>query len=149
MILVDTNLLARMANVSDSLHGAAWTAVKTLRKRKEQLVIVPQNLYEFWAVGTRAKGGAGVGENGLGLPCEDVSKWIVAFSKRFVLLHDRSEMVEAWHNLVASLRITGLKAHDARIVAAMRVHGVDTILTFNGKHFQFDGVTVIDPSSLR
>jgi predicted nucleic acid-binding protein len=56
MILLDTNLLTRMTRASDPQSGVARTAVQTLGRRGEPLIIVPQNLYEFWIVATRPAG---------------------------------------------------------------------------------------------
>ena len=49
MILVDTNLLTRMTRSHDAQSGVARAAIQTLRGRGERLIVVPQNLYEFWA----------------------------------------------------------------------------------------------------
>jgi predicted nucleic acid-binding protein len=43
-------------------------------------------------------------------------------------------------------QITGKNAHDARIVAAMSVHGIDRLLTFNKPDFQrYHGIRVVSP----
>ncbi|MEI7854515.1 MAG: hypothetical protein WCJ06_12455 [Planctomycetota bacterium] len=49
MILLDTNLLTRMTRRQDPQSSLAREAVQKLLKRGEKLIIVPQNLYEFWA----------------------------------------------------------------------------------------------------
>lgn len=56
MILLDTNLLVRMTDSMDPQCAAARRAFHGLLARREQLIIVPQNLYEFWAVATRKFG---------------------------------------------------------------------------------------------
>ena len=56
MILLDTNVLARMTAPSDPDCSLARHAMHLLFASGEQLVIVPQNLYEFWAVATRNEG---------------------------------------------------------------------------------------------
>ena len=53
MILLDTNLLTRFTRSRDPQSGVARAAVQTLLRRGERLIVVPQNLYEFWAVATR------------------------------------------------------------------------------------------------
>ena len=50
MILLDTNLLIRMTRSQDPQAGVARAAVQALLGRGERLIVVPQNLYEFWAV---------------------------------------------------------------------------------------------------
>jgi hypothetical protein len=48
MILLDTNLLIRLTRPPDPQCGALRAAIQTCRGRGEQLILVPQNLYEFW-----------------------------------------------------------------------------------------------------
>jgi predicted nucleic acid-binding protein len=46
-------------------------------------------------------------------------------------------------------RVSGVQVHDARLVAAMRVHGVRRILTFNTKDFaRFDDIEAVHPADL-
>jgi predicted nucleic acid-binding protein len=46
-------------------------------------------------------------------------------------------------------RVSGAQVHDARLVAAMRVHGVKRILTFNTRDFtRFTGIEAIHPADL-
>lgn len=55
-------------------------------------------------------------------------------------LHDQ------WERLVANYRVSGKNCHDARLVAAMQVHGLDKILTFNVQDFiRYAGITALDP----
>jgi predicted nucleic acid-binding protein len=45
--------------------------------------------------------------------------------------------------------VRGKNAHDARLVAAMLVHGLTHVLTFNGKDFaRFGEIAVIPPDGL-
>ena len=50
MILLDTNLLTRMTRLHEPQSGIARAAIQTLLRRRERLIVVPQGLYEFWAV---------------------------------------------------------------------------------------------------
>ena len=67
MILLDTNMLIRMTRSLDPQCGVARNAIRTLRARRERLIVVPQNLYEFWAVATCPVGAPPAGGNGLGM----------------------------------------------------------------------------------
>ena len=67
MILLDTNLLIRMTRPHDPRCGVARAAIQNYRSRGERLIVVPQNLYEFWAVATRPLGAPPAGGNGLGM----------------------------------------------------------------------------------
>ncbi len=143
MILLDTNLLGRMTDSRDPQCAAARHAMHTLFTKGEQLVIVPQNLYEFWAIATRTPGA-----NGLGTTIEQASQWLSFFQRRFTLLPDREDLPRRWRDLVTMLGIRGFRSHDARLVAAMQCYGLARLLTFNGGDFKGLSVTVIDPASV-
>jgi predicted nucleic acid-binding protein len=51
------------------------------------------------------------------------------------LLPDSLAVHQEWRRLLVVSNVSGVQVHDARLVAAMRVHGVGTILTFNEKDF--------------
>ena len=147
MILLDTNLLGRITDSKDPQCGIARRAVQVLKKT-EQLVIVPQNLYEFWSVATRARGAPPAGRNGLGMTTDQASQWLGFVQRQFSLLFDREDLTIRWHLLVKTLRISGPRSHDARLVAAMQSHGIKGLLTFNGDDFKNLPVTFIDPTSV-
>lgn len=148
MILIDTNVLTRVARASDPQGIVARGAIHRLMALSERLVIVPQNLYEFWVVATRAVGGPPSGQNGLGMSISQAGAWLRFMRRRFPLLPDRAEMNERWQSLVESVGITGFRAHDARLVAAMQCYGIERILTFNLKDFARLPVVAIDPATV-
>jgi predicted nucleic acid-binding protein len=148
MILLDTNLLTRLARKTHFHGGIARVAIHNLLKRGEKIVIVPQNLYEFWAVATRPAGISPAGQNGLGMTPNQASQWLSLFQRWFVLLPDRDDLPTRWHDLVKTFGIRGFRAHDARFVAAMECYDIRQLLTFNGKDFQGFAVTVIDPATV-
>lgn len=92
MILLDTNLLARLTDSAHPHCAIARAAVGKLVDRGERIIIVPQNLYEFWAVATRRPGGPPTGQNGLGMTTEQASQWLAFFQRRFTLLPDRADL---------------------------------------------------------
>lgn len=54
-----------------------------------------------------------------------------------------------WERLVVQYRVSGKQAHDARLVAAMRVHNLTHLLTFNTGDFKrFTAITAINPQSI-
>lgn len=146
MILLDTNLLARMTQAHDAHSEVARGAVQTLLKRGERPIIVPQNLYEFWVVATRPPGPPPAGRNGLGMTPAQAGQWLRFFQRRFTLLPDREDLSGLWQALVEAHRITGFRAHDARLVAAMQSYGINRLLTFNAAHFRDLPVTIVDPA---
>ena len=64
---IDTNLLVRLINQSDSLHKLATRAIYVLHRSGEILHITPQVLIEFRNVATRPRS-----VNGLGLSVPEV-----------------------------------------------------------------------------
>ncbi len=145
MILVDTNLLTRLTTTTTQHGLIARAAVRRIREGREKAVIVPQNLYEFWAVATRIPGSRPTGENGLGFSTVRAGQWLSLFRRHFHLIPDREDLLENWQRLVAAHNIRGFRSHDARLVAAMQSHGIDRLMTFNVADFKPFGITVIDP----
>ncbi len=144
MTLVDTNVLIRLANASDSSYPVALAAVGALKALGDDLRIVPQSLYEFWVVGTRP-----TANNGLGMTTAACGTEIDKLEAAFPLLHDLPSLVAEWKALVVAHDCKGKIAHDARIVAAMRTHGITRILTFNGADFQrYSGLTILDSAAV-
>jgi predicted nucleic acid-binding protein len=48
---------------------------------------------------------------------------------------DSDDIYLEWRRLVVTHGVSGKKAHDARLVAAMTVNGITHILTFNADDF--------------
>ena len=53
----------------------------------------------------------------------------------FELLPETPAIYPVWESLVIQYRVFGKPAHDARLVAAMKVHGLTAILTFDTTGF--------------
>ena len=100
MILLDPNLLTRMTQSHDPQSGVARAAIQTLLGRGERLIVVPQNLYEFWAVATRPPGAPPGGHNGLRMTPAQAAHWLRFFQRRFILLPDRDELSRLWLALI-------------------------------------------------
>ena len=65
------------------------------------------------------------------------------------LLDDIPAILPMWESLVTTHAVLGKNAHDARLVAAMLVHGVTHLLTFNDQDFRrFTAVTVLTPAAV-
>lgn len=143
MILLDTNLLLRYATAIDPSYRIVDAAITALTARGRVLHTVPQNLYEFWVVATRP-----IPVNGLGLSPDECVTAMTRIRRLFPLLPDQPTLLAEWESLVATHQCRGKLAHDARLVAAMRTHGMTELLTFNGADFRrFPGVTVLDPAA--
>jgi predicted nucleic acid-binding protein len=143
-ILLDTNILARLIQSNSPQHSVAQFAVDSLQKQRENLCIVPQVLYEFWVICTRPVGNP---YNGLGLTIEQVKIEMSRARSLFTFLPDTSALYIEWERLVVLHQIKGKSAHDARLVAAMNVHGLTKLLSFNLPDFsRYPGIQAIDPA---
>jgi predicted nucleic acid-binding protein len=143
-VLLDSNILARLAQHTHPMHATARDAVATLQRSGETLHTVPQTYYEFWVVATRP-----VAVNGLGLSANEASSELVRLQSLFPVLPDSPLLFAEWQNLVSTYTVLGKNAHDARLVASMLTLGVARLLTFNFIHFhRFPGITVLDPAGV-
>jgi len=97
-ILLDTNILLRQAEPRHAQHQASTEATDALRRRGEDLVIVPQVLYEFWSVATRP-----IAQNGLGMTSAEAHAELIAIQRLFRLLRDERAIDAIWEQLVSSL----------------------------------------------
>jgi predicted nucleic acid-binding protein len=107
------------------MNADAASAISTLRSRGEQLYIVPQNLIEFWNVYTRP-----LERNGLGRSVTEAQAEVNHLKVLFPLVLDTEAIYQEWERLVVAHTVRGVNVHDARLVAAMVVHGLTHILTF-------------------
>lgn len=118
----------------------AERAIGSLRRNGEPLHIASQNLFEFWAVATRP-----ITDNGLGLTVEQASRELDRIRQLFLLLPELP-LLQEWERIVAAYQVSGKNSHDARLVAAMLVNGVGSILTFNSQDFRrYREIQVLDP----
>jgi predicted nucleic acid-binding protein len=143
-MLVDTSVLLRIIQPGHPLFASADRAIRLLPIRGRELHIVAQNLIEFWTVATRPSG-----ENGLGMTPFEASAELRKIKSIFFLLPETPAIYPAWENLVLQHRVVGKPSHDARLVAAMQVHGLTAILTFDKSGFtRFPGIEVIHPNEV-
>lgn len=143
-ILIDTNILLRSLQPHHPHCAIVERAVSVLRTANEALTVAAQNLIEFWAVATRRES-----ENGLGMTVEAAARELTQIKRLFSLLPETPPVFEEWERLVTTYRVTGKNTHDARIVAAMSVHGVSRILTFNVQDFtRYPGISAVHPDTL-
>lgn len=143
-VFVDTNILLRSVQPSDPQHRAAVRAISSLLEAKETLVVTPQVLAEFWYAATRPPE-----KNGLGLSLEQARQELDALEDFFVVLPESGEVYDKWKELLIAYAIRGVHAHDARLAAAMVVHNIDRILTFDTDDFaRYKEITAVHPDSL-
>jgi predicted nucleic acid-binding protein len=144
-VLLDTNILTRSAQPAHPMQKMALDAVSILKTRGEDLCIVPQDLVEFWAVATRP-----MAVNGLAMTASQAQAELTRFKSFFRFLPDSSLVHDEWEKLVVRHAVSGKNTYDARMVAAMKVHSIGELLTFNGADFKrYPDITVIAPANVQ
>ncbi|MBL9166688.1 MAG: type II toxin-antitoxin system VapC family toxin [Verrucomicrobiales bacterium] len=143
--LVDTNILLRSIQPTDPLFGITLSALQILGRLTDRLAVVPQNLVEFWAVATRPRA-----NNGLGLGPGEAAVEIEKILSAFQLFPETPLIFGEWMKIVTSFVVSGKDTHDARIVAAMKVHGIDRISTFDEADFgrYKETISVLGPAKV-
>jgi predicted nucleic acid-binding protein len=142
--LADTNILLRSVQTSHPVFGDVATAVSVLLERGDDLCVVAQNLIEFWAVATRP-----IANNGLGLTIARATQEFIKLKASFLVLPDTADILREWEKLVVKHQVHGKQVYDARLVAAMRVHGLIYLLTLNTNDFKrFGVITAVEPKAI-
>jgi hypothetical protein len=117
-MLVDTSVPIRTLQPHHSLYTLADRAIRLLPGRGSNFHIVAQNLIELWMVATRP-----LGENGLGMTPTEAAVELGRIKGMFLFMPE---------------------SHDARLVAAMQLHGLTAVLTFDRTGFaRFPGIEAI------
>jgi predicted nucleic acid-binding protein len=143
-MLVDTSVLIRTLQPHHSLYSHAERAIRLLPGRGRKLHIVAQNLIELWTVATRP-----LGENGLGMTSAEASSELNRIKDMFVFLPETPSIYPAWESLVRQNNAMGKPSHDARLVAAMQIHSLKAILTFDKSGFsRYPGIEVVHPAEV-
>ena len=139
--LADTNILLRVSQRQDPDYQVIRAALRSLRTAGARLCFTSQNLAEFWNVCTRP-----AAENGYGLSVAETDRRAELIEAGFVRLPDVEQVHTEWRRLVVVHSVIGVKVHDARLVAAMHVHGITHVLTLNEKDFRrYPGITIAHP----
>ena len=142
-VLVDTNALLRRTQPDHPSYTLAVESVAKLLAAAEPVYFTLQNITEFWNVPTRP-----AANNGLGLSVALTLSEVEKIERLLAVLPDAPAVYGEWKRLVVQHGVMGVKVHDAKLVAMMKVHGVRRILTFNTNDFLRYGVEAIHPSSL-
>ena len=142
--VLDSNILLRSLEEDHPQQDDALAAINKLVSRREEVFLIPQVLYEFWVVATRPKA-----ENGLELGVAETAAALAKFESVFPLKSDDQDVYKQWRQLVTLHAVLGKPSHDARIAAALTVHGITHLVTFNKRHFKrFPSFTALLPSEV-
>ncbi|MBH8565503.1 PIN domain-containing protein [Nostoc sp. CENA67] len=145
LFMADTNILLRFVSPSDPNHILVRDAIYSLLQRGEEICYTSQILGEFWNVCTRPT----TARSGFGLSIEETDQRAQVIKRYFNFLPDSAAVHTQWRRLVVDYRVSGVKVHDTRLVAAMLVHGLTHILTFNDSDFaRYLEITGVHPKDI-
>ncbi|MCI0387425.1 MAG: type II toxin-antitoxin system VapC family toxin [Acidobacteria bacterium] len=143
-ILLDSNILIYSANPASPFYSECVKGMSVIRQNGDTPCIVPQSLYEFWTVATRP-----VDRKGLGLMPVQAHRELATIKTLFPFFPDSAAIYPEWERLVTQYSVSGRTAHDARYIAAMTVHGITHLLTYNKDDFKrFSSITPLLPSEI-
>jgi predicted nucleic acid-binding protein len=135
-ILLDSNVLLRW-NIRTAPQSQ-------LVIRAVDLLLASGDLGEFWNVLTRP-----LDRNGFGLTPHEADGRARVIESQIPMLPDDPAVHLVWRKLLVTHAISGVQVHDARLVAAMNVHGVKRILTLNTRDFaRFPSIEAIHPEQV-
>ncbi|MBE9167045.1 PIN domain-containing protein [Pleurocapsales cyanobacterium LEGE 06147] len=143
--MADTNILLRFISPSDPNHILVRDVIYSLLKKGEGVCYTSQILGEFWNVCTRPT----TTRSGFGLSIEETDQRAQVIERYFIFLPDSAAVHTQWRRLVVDYRVSGVKVLDTRLVAAMIVHGLTHVLTFNISDFtRYSKITAVHPTAI-
>jgi predicted nucleic acid-binding protein len=143
--LIDSNVFLRLVPANDPDRVNVLRALAKLRADNEDLFYTSQVLAEFWTVCTRPESARG----GYGLSPEETERKAKVIERFCRLAPDGLATHLEWRRLITAHSVMGVEVHDARLVAAMLVHAIPNLLTFNLADFKrFKQVSVVSPAEV-
>lgn len=137
--LVDAGILIRLVQRLDPQRAVVREAYLKLKSNGEELFTTSQNMAEFWNVCTRPAAARG----GYGLSVDATARKLRILERSLRVITDTPAAYAEWKRLVVAHSVMGVKVHDARLVALMRVHGITHLLTLNSTDFRrYSGIVV-------
>ncbi|WP_017324153.1 PIN domain-containing protein [Synechococcus sp. PCC 7336] len=142
--LVDTNIWLRSIEEEHPDCMVALNAAEILIRQGNELYLIPQIIAEFWNACTRP-----MERNGFGLSHQETKLEVERLEGLLLLREDVPGIYPIWKDLIDRYQVRGVKVHDTRLVAAMLMHELTHLLTFNIKDFKrFKEIVVVHPSSI-
>ena len=139
---LDTNILLEATDRKGDFHAEAFELFSVASKQGAHLAISGQVAREYHVVATRP-----VAANGLGLEAKLGWGNVENFLERCVMLEETKAVFESLSELIEAYGINGKKAHDANIVATMKAHRVENLVTLNPRDFKdYHGLRLCSPS---
>lgn len=142
--LVDSNVLLRWVKPDGHDYPLIVSAIDAILQRDAVLCYTSQNVAEFWNTCTRP-----LDRNGYGLTPPEADRRARLFEDNLRLLPDSLAVHQEWRRLLVVHSVSGAQVHDARLVAAMRIHGLKRILTFNERDFaRYTDIETVHPRTV-
>ncbi len=142
--LVDSNVLLRWVKPDHNDYPSIVSATEAILRRDGILCYTSQNVAEFWNACTRP-----ADRNGYGLSAQEADRRARIFEAKLRFLPDTLAVHQEWRKLLVTHSVSGVQVYDARLVAAMQVHGVKRILTFNHKDFaRYTSIEAVHPRAV-
>ena len=141
---MDTNILLRLVQPDSPEYRTIRQCTDHLWERGADLFYTSQNVAEFWNVCTRPPD-----RNGFGFSVAETDERAALIEAKFSFAADSEATHQEWRRIGVAANVSGIQVHDARLVAAMRVHGIANLLTLNAKDFRrFGDITVLSPDDV-
>ncbi len=128
-VFIDSNVLVYANNSLSPFCHAARTKLEALAATPESLWVTRQVFREFAVIVTREM--LSIGR----VDFELLESTINRFGESFNVAEESQAVTTRWLQLLKETNTAGKQIHDANIVAAMLVHGIDSILTNNVSDF--------------
>ena len=146
LVLLDTNILLRLASVNDPLKSVSAATLRALRLQGMTLCVCPQNMQEYRQVATRPEA-----SNGYGWTSEAVAGDLSELEKEFTLIPETPAIYPEWRRITEVTKATGRANFDARLVATASVSNISAVLSFESAAFAryaacVPGLVIIDPT---
>ena len=142
--LVDGNILLRWVKPDDRDYPLVVSAIDAILADGGVLCYTSQNVAEFWNTCTRP-----LDQNGFALSPRETDRRARAFEDKLQFLPESMAVHQEWRALLVSHNVSGVQVHDARLAAAMRVHGIQRVLTFNERDFaRYPDIQAVHPRAL-
>lgn len=139
--LLDTNVLLRLVQADSPEHKAIQHCIEVLWARGADLFYTSQNLAEFWNVCTRP-----ANRNGFGFSVSEADERATLIEAKLNFAADSEATHREWRRIVVAYGVSGVQVHDARLVAAMHVHSIGSLLTLNAHDFRrYEDIGAVSP----
>jgi predicted nucleic acid-binding protein len=84
------------------------------------------------------------------LSIQETEALVQSIERMMTLLSEDERVYSVWRRLLPSHDVRGVQVHDAHLAAALEVHGVTHLLTFNGADFKrFPALISVHPEELQ